>query len=406
MDVFAGTTILELGAGAAGPVAMRYFADCGATVIRIESKARPDFLRTLKLTPGLKGGLDAAEHFAVLNVNKLSVALNLSMPEGVAVAKRLALWADAVAENFAPGAMKKWGLDYATLVRERPDLVMISTCLNGATGPHRNYPGFGGQGSALSGFNHLTGWPDREPVGPYGTITDSLSPRFSALLLASALLHRRRTGQGQHIDLAQVEGGVICLTEALITYSADGEVLGRIGNRARHAVPHGVFRCRDATDGRERWIAIAIHDDADWRKLVAAMGNPAWAADDSLAAVTGRLARIGEVECHVDGWTRTHEARALAERLQQAGIDATPGLDLGDLHDDPQLAHRRHFREVDHPVIGRHPAEMNGIAFSDTPAEIRTAAPTLGQHTTHVLRELLGMSADEYAMLEQKGVLS
>jgi benzylsuccinate CoA-transferase BbsF subunit len=405
MDVFAGTTILEMGAGAAGPVAMRYFADCGATVIRIESKARPDFLRTLKLTPNTPGGLDAAEHFAVLNVNKLSVALNLSMPEGVAVAKRLALWADALAENFAPGAMKKWGLDYATLSKERPDLVMISTCLNGATGPHRFYPGFGGQGSALSGFNHLTGWPDREPVGPYGTITDSLSPRYSALLLSSALLHRIRTGQGQHIDLSQVEGGIISLSEALLTYSANGEALGRIGNRARHAAPHGVFRCKDADDGRERWIAIAVHDDADWRKLVAAMGSPAW-ADASRAAVAGRLARIGEVECHVDGWTRGEDASALAARLQAAGVDAAVVSDLGDLHDDPQLSHRRHFRYVDHPVLGHHPAEMNAIAFADTPADIRRAAPKLGEHTTHVLRELLGMSEDEYASLEQKGVLS
>jgi benzylsuccinate CoA-transferase BbsF subunit len=203
MDVFAGTTILELGAGAAGPVAMRYFADCGATVIRIESKARPDFLRTLKLTPGLEGGLDAAEHFAVLNVNKLSVALNMSTPEGVAVAKRLALWADAVAENFAPGAMKKWGLDYATLSKERPDLVMISTCLNGATGPHRNYPGFGGQGSALSGFNHLTGWPDREPAGR--TVRSIVVAALLALLLvgaAKAQLPRTSTSRrrGRHLS--------------------------------------------------------------------------------------------------------------------------------------------------------------------------------------------------------------
>jgi benzylsuccinate CoA-transferase BbsF subunit len=406
MDAFAGTTILEMGAGAAGPVATRYFADCGATVIRIESRARPDFLRTLKLTPNTPGGLDAAEHFAVLNVNKLSVALNLSMPEGVAVAKRLALRVDAVAENFAPGAMKKWGLDYATLVAERPDLVMISTCLNGATGPHRNYPGFGGQGSALSGFNHLTGWPDREPVGPYGTITDSLSPRYSALLLASALLRRKRTGLGQHIDLSQVEGGIVCLTEALLTFAANGEALGRIGNRARHAAPHGVFRCLDAADGRERWIAIAVHDDADWRALVGAMGKPAWATDASLATTAGRLARVGEVECHVDGWTRTQDARPLAERLQAAGVDAAPVLDLGDLHDDPQLAHRRHFRWVEHPVLGRHPAEMNAIDFADTPADIRTPAPKLGEHTTYVLRTLFGMPADEYAALEQKGVLS
>src|SRR5439155_1439609 len=150
-DLFAGTTILEFGGGAAGPVATRYFADHGATVIRVESRRRPDFLRTLRLTPDSPGGLDGAHHFAVLNANKLSVALDLSRPEGVAVARRLALWADAVAENFAPGAMVKWGLDYAALVRERPDLVMISTCLKGQTRPERNYPGFGGQGSALAG---------------------------------------------------------------------------------------------------------------------------------------------------------------------------------------------------------------------------------------------------------------
>jgi benzylsuccinate CoA-transferase BbsF subunit len=406
MDVFAGTTILEMGAGAAGPVATRYFADCGATVIRIESKARPDFLRTLRLTPNTPGGLDGAEHFAVLNVNKLSVALNLSMPEGVAVAKRLALRVDAVAENFAPGAMRKWGLDYETLSTERPDLVMISTCLNGATGPHRFYPGFGGQGSALSGFNHLTGWPDREPVGPYGTITDSLSPRFSALLLSSALLHRRRTGQGQHIDLSQVEGGIVCLSEALVTYAANGEVVGRAGNRSRHAAPHGVFRCADAPDGRERWIAIAVHGDDDWRRFVAAMGNPTWATDRSLATTAGRLGRVGELECQVEGWTRPQDARPLAERLQAAGVEAAPVLDLGDVHDDPQLAHRRQFRAVEHPVLGRHPAEMCGIVYGDTPGEIRTPAPKLGQHTTWVLRDFLGMSAEEYAALDAKGVLA
>src|SRR5262249_49205424 len=130
-DLLADTTILEFGGGAAGPVATRYFADHGATVIRVESRQRPDFLRILKLTPDTPGGLDGGEHFAVLNANKRSVALNLSRPEGVAVARRLALRVDAVAENFAPGAMSKWGLDYASLVRDRPDLVMISTCLNG-----------------------------------------------------------------------------------------------------------------------------------------------------------------------------------------------------------------------------------------------------------------------------------
>ena len=404
MHVFAGTTVLEFGAGAAGPVATRYFADHGATVIRIESRQRPDFLRTLRLTPDTPGGLDGAHHFAVLNANKLSVALNLSRPEGVAVARRLALRADAVAENFAPGAMAKWKLDYASLVRDRPDLVMISTCLNGQTGPERHYPGFGGQGSALAGFNHLTGWPDREPLGPFGTITDSLSPRFAALLLASALLHRRQTGHGQHIDLSQVEAGIVCLSESILTYTANGEVLDRLGSRSRAAAPHAVLPCADE-NGRDRWVAIAVHDDEDWRHLVHALGEPAWAADPALATIAGRLARVDEIERRLAEWTSAQTPIAVATRLQEAGVDAAPVHDFSDLHRDAQLAHRRHFREVEHAVLGRYPAETDALRFSATEPRIETGAPLLGEHTEHVLRDLLGMPADEFARLRAAGVL-
>ena len=405
-NIFDGLTILEFGGGAAGPVATRYLADHGATVIRVESKQRPDFLRLLKFVPGQAGGLDAAEHFGVLNANKRSVAINLSDPRGVALAKRLALWADCIAENFAPGAMKKWGLDYASLVRERPDLVMISTCLNGQTGPERFYPGFGGQGSALSGFNHLTGWPDREPVGPYGTITDSLSPRYAAFLLASALWHRTRTGEGQYIDLSQVEGGIVCLSESLVGFAATDDVLVRMGNRSRHAAPHGVFRCRDHADGRERWLALAIHDDPDWAALVECLGCPAWATAAELGTSAGRLARVDEIEAQLTTWTAAHDARDLATRLQAVGLDAAPVNDLGDLHDDGQLLHRGHFTTVEHAVLGHHPAERHAIRFSDTPPTIRKAAPLLGEDTAWVLREQLGMSANEYQTLLDAAVLS
>ena len=403
-DLLAGTTILEFGGGAAGPVATRYFADHGATVIRVESRQRPDFLRILKLTPNTPGGLDGGEHFAVLNANKLSVALNLSTAEGVAVARRLALRADAVAENFAPGAMAKWGLDYAALATERPDLVMISTCLNGQTGPQRSYPGFGGQGSALSGFNHLTGWPDRAPLGPYGTITDSLSPRLAALLLATALLHRARTGQGQYLDLSQVEGGIVCLSENIATFTANGTILDRMGDRSRHAAPHGVFRCADE-DGREGWIAVAVHDDDDWQRLVDVLGRPAWACEPSLATAANRLAQVDALEARLAEWTAPQHAATLAEALQRAGVDAAPVLDLADLHADPQLAHRRHFRTVEHPVLGPHPAETHAIRFSGMEPALRRPAPRLGEHTDTVLRDLLAMPDDEIARLRAAGVL-
>jgi benzylsuccinate CoA-transferase BbsF subunit len=402
-DLFAGTTILEFGGGAAGPVATRYFADHGATVIRVESRQRPDFLRILRLTPATPGGLDGSEHFAVLNANKLSVALNLSRPEGTSVARRLALWADAVAENFAPGAMAKWGLDYASLVHGRPDLVMISTCLNGQTGPERHYPGFGGQGSALAGFNHLTGWPDREPVGPFGTITDSLSPRFAALLLVSALLHRERTGEGQHIDLSQVEAGIVCLSEAIVTYTANGEILSRTGNRSRHAAPHGVFRCADL-EGRERWVAIAVHDDDDWQRLVSTLGRPPWADDLALTTLAGRQGRVAEIEARLEEWTRERTPAAVAEQLQAAGVDAAPVEDFGDLHDDPQLADRAHFRPVEHAVLGRHPVETHALRFSAMEPRIRAPSPRLGEHTEHVLCDLLGMPRGEFVRLRDAGV--
>jgi len=278
--------------------------------------------------------------------------------------------------------------------------VMISTCLNGQTGPERHYPGFGGQGSALAGFNHLTGWPDREPVGPFGTITDSLSPRFAALLLASALLHRRRTGQGQHIDLAQVEAGIVCLSEAMLTWSANGEILTRMGNRSRHEAPHGVFPCA----GKDRWVAIVVHDDEDWRRLLRVMGEPAWGTDPGLATTAGRLARVDEVERRLAEWTAGQEAEAVAERLQAAGVEAGPVEDFADLHEDPQLAHRRHFREVEHAVLGRHPVETHALRFSALEPRIQSPAPRLGEHTEHVLRELLGMEGGEFARLAKAGV--
>lgn len=403
-QLFTGLKVLEFGGGAAGPLGTRYFADHGATVVRVESRQRPDFIRLLRYIPGTEGGLDASHMFAMVNVNKYGIALNMSHPKGPEIARRLVQWADVLAENFAPKAMAKWGLDYESLRALKPDLIMISTCLNGQTGPDRNYPGFGGQGSAISGFNHLTGWPDREPLGPYGTITDSLSPRFVALLVGSALLHRRRTGQGQYIDLSQVEGGVVCLSENIVTQTATGEALGRLGNRSRHAAPHGAFRCAAQQGDDDRWVAIAIHDDDDWQRFRRAIGDPSWAADARFATTAGRLANVDALEAHVTSWTRTRSAETVMATLQAAGIDAGVVENFEDLTRDPQLAHRRHFREVEHRVIGKHLAETSGMRFSRTPEEIRMAAPCLGEHSEYVYRELLGMSAQEYAALQADGV--
>lgn len=402
--LFAGLKILEFGGGAAGPLGTRYFADHGATVVRVESRLRPDFIRLLRYAPGDPHGLDGSHMFAMVNANKWGIALNMNHPRAREVALRLVDWCDVLAENFAPGTMSRWGLDYPTLAARKPELIMISTCLNGQTGPDRSYPGFGGQGSALAGFNHLTGWPDREPLGPYGTITDSLAPRFVALLVSSALLYRRRTGRGQYIDFSQVEGGIVCLSENILTYTATGEVLHRRGNRSRREAPHGVYRCAPKGDDDDRWIALVVHNDEDWRVLQREMGNPEWAAAERFASTAGRLEHVDELEQHLEDWTRLHDAEALAAQLVAAGLDAAPVWNFAELLADPQLTYRRHFRPVQHPVIGPHLCEVPAMRFSRVHEAIERPAPRLGEHTEHVCRELLGMSAREFAELEQAGV--
>jgi crotonobetainyl-CoA:carnitine CoA-transferase CaiB-like acyl-CoA transferase len=398
--IFAGLKIVEFGAGAAAPLATRYFADQGATVVKIESRQRPDFLRTLR--DDGSGKLDGSLFFACLNPNKLSAGLNMKAPGAIELAKRLIAWGDVVIENFAPGVMQKWGLGYDSLAVDHPALIMISTCLWGQTGPERAYPGFGGQGSALAGFNYLTGWPDREPLGPFGTITDSISPRFGAVAVTAALLHRARTGRGSYIDLSQVETGVYGLTEWLLGYAASARSYARVGNRSPHAVPHGVFRCADD----DRWIALAVHDDADWQRLVRAMGSPAWATAPALATLDGRLREVDRIEQRLGEWTAARPADALAAELQAVGLDAALVADMQDLLADPQLAERGHFVELTHPVVGRHVVEANGMRFSDSPMRFTRPAPCLAADSATVYGELLGLSQAEVDELSAAGVLS
>jgi benzylsuccinate CoA-transferase BbsF subunit len=274
---------------------------------------------------------------------------------------------------------------------------MISACLNGQTGPHRDYPGFGGQGAALAGFNELTGWPDREPVGPYGTITDSLAPRFSAAALAAALLRRRRTGQGAYLDLSQVEAGVYALSPWLIEHQVRGESKTRMGNRSETYVPHGVFPCA----GDDRWIAIAVYTEPEWATLAGEAG----VARSEWASLEQRAADIDAVEAALADWTADQDALTLAERLQSLGVEAVPVADFGDANADPQLRARGHFVALDHPVLGPGEYERNGIRLSGAPCGYRSATPTLGQHTDEVLHGVLGLDDAEIGRLRQAGVV-
>jgi crotonobetainyl-CoA:carnitine CoA-transferase CaiB-like acyl-CoA transferase len=398
-----GTNILELGSGAAGPIASRYFVEQGATVLRIESVSRPDFLRVYALGPDNPHGLEGSDLFDALNVGKRDVTLNLKHPAAQDLVKRLVVeWADGVAENFAPRAMKGFGLDYESLVEIKPDLVMISACLNGQTGPYKDYPGFGSQGAALSGFTFLTGWPDLEPTGPFGTITDSLAPRYVATALAAGLLYRRRTGRGVHLDLSQVEAGIWSLAPWIVQYSLDGTVGERRGNRSPLAVPHGVFPCAPEGELDDRWVAIACWTDAEWSALARIIGVD----DPSLATLDARAARIDEVESVVAAYTATRTRAEVAETLQGEGIEAVPVADFGDLHDDPQLAHRAHWIEGEHPVLGARCYERNGYRLpADAGGFGRAHAPLLGEDNDWSLRDVLGLDDAAVRALVEAGAV-
>lgn len=398
--VFEGLKVLEMGSGAAGPVATKYLAEQGANVIRIESAKRPDFLRILWVTPDSKHGLDGSPMYVLLNPNKRSIAVNMKTEEGVALARRLALWADVLCENFAPGPMDRWGLSWEALRVDNPGLVMVSGCLFGQTGPHRSYPGFGAQGSALSGFNQLTGWPDRGSLGPAGTITDSLSPRYVALAMVAALFERKRTGLGQYIDVAQVETAVYSQSEVLVRYSANGEVVERRGNEHEQAAPHGIYPCR----GEESWLAIAVHSDAQWarfRELVSAD----WAQRSDFDQRAGRLAHRAALDECIAVWTAGQVADELMQELQTRGIDAGVARDLQGLVEDPQLSSRGHFESVDHVHLGALEFERSGIRLSANPGGFDLAGPNLGEHTQEVLEDELNMSPLEIEELRAAGAL-
>jgi benzylsuccinate CoA-transferase BbsF subunit len=267
--------------------------------------------------------------------------------------------------------------------------------MNGQTGPHRNYPGFGSQGSALAGFTLLTGYPDREPVGPYATITDSLAPRYCATAMAGALLYRRRTGKGAYIDLSQVEAGQYSLSPWLLDYAVNGRFLENMGNRSPRTAPHGVFPCR----GEDRWIALAIWDDEEWACLAKIIGMD----DASLMTVEARMERQDEVEAAVSAWTSKHSREQVASRLQGEGIEAVPVQDWQDVFKDPQLVSRGHFERLEHAVVGDCWYQHNGFRLNDAPAHYSQPAPILGEHTDEVLGSILGLSANEIAELRERG---
>jgi crotonobetainyl-CoA:carnitine CoA-transferase CaiB-like acyl-CoA transferase len=282
-----------------------------------------------------------------------------------------------------------------------PGLVTLRPCNQGATGPHSRRAGFGTHLTALSGFTHLTGWPDRAPALLWGPFIDYIAVAYGAVAVLAALEERRRTGSGCQVDLSQYEAGVQFVAPVLARYFLSGEVPERAGNRNPSAAPHGVFPCV----GSERWCAVSVHDDGEWRRFRQALGDPDWARDPELDCFEGRRAGEEELERRIGEWTSARGSDEVVALLRAAGVHVAAVNDMRDVLSDPQLVHRRAFRQLQHPVMGAHSVPGPSFRLPETPDSVRAAAPLLGQHNREVLCGILGRTEEEVAELEAEGAL-
>jgi crotonobetainyl-CoA:carnitine CoA-transferase CaiB-like acyl-CoA transferase len=401
MRALEGLKVLDFFWVAVGPMTTGYLAEYGATVVRVESRRRPDPLRSAPPFRDGRQGPNRSGYYAAYNANKYALGLNMGHPRALGVVRRLVGWADVVTENFTPGTMTRWGLGYEDLCRIKPDIVMLSTSMLGHGGPLSRQPGFGPVLSSLSGMTGVTGWPDRTPTNPYGAYTDFIVPRFAVPALIAALDYRRRTGRGQHLDISQLEAALHFIAPLLLDHAHNGREPARMGNRDPAAAPHGAFPCQ----GEDRWCTIACTTDAEWRALCRVMGEPSWTRDERFATLLGRKAHENELERRLGEWTGGWDAHALMGALQQAGVPAGVVENAREVLEDPQLAHRGHFIAMEHPDLGPHPVQRSEFRLSGEPGEHHWPAPNIGQHTVEVCEKFLGMAREEIDALVAEDIL-
>ncbi len=398
-NAFEGIRIADFAWVGVGPLAAKYFADHGAEVIRLESGTRPEALRRAPPFVNDEPGLDNSGYYANFNSSKLCAGLNMSHPRAVDLAKRIVAESDIVTESFTPKAMRAWGLTYEDLREVKPDIIMISMPLYGQTGPWSMYQGYGHVLQAAAGISHMTGYRDGEPIGTGVAYTDFFVPHLAAVALMAALDHRERTGEGQYIDFGQLEAGIYATETMMLDYTVNGREQHRQGNRHPQAAPHGAFRCAANDSSDDRWIAIACFDDQDWESCTAVLGGEHLRNDDRFQSFDGRLINQDDLEAAIGELTRSWQAEELMERLQEAGVTAGVVETCEDLRHDPQLAHRHHYWELDHPAMGSCCYDGPSFRLGATPGVLTKSAPILGADNEYVYKEVVGLSEEEFVEL-------
>lgn len=399
-----GIRILELSDIIAVPHSMGMLADMGAQVIRIDPCSRLGHRTTGPFPDNIPGERfwNESGAFNWYHRNKLSLALNLNTPRGVELFKELVRLSDIVIENFTPQVMARWGLDYQSLRRIKPDIIMLSNTGWGHSGPWRDYPGLAHVVETLIGLAHYTGYIDGPPSRAGQNFLDTNCSANMAFALMAALIYRRRTGKGQWIDHCLYEATIPNVVEALLEYQMTGRRGQRWGNRHPSMAPHGCYRCR----GSDRWVVITVADDQQWGSLCRILGRPEWAErfPDGLS----RFRHQDEIDKGIEAWTRERDPYEVMETLQREGIPAGVVATNKDLLLDPHLRARGYFElapPAQEPRVGRRVYPGRPWKMSRSRGSIRRAAPSLGQDNEAVLKGLLGLSEGEIQALYEEGVI-
>jgi benzylsuccinate CoA-transferase BbsF subunit len=402
MKVFEDLKIASFSWALVGPLTLKFFADYGAAVIRVETRLRPCVTRTSAPYKDNIPGLNRSGYYNHFSANMMSLSLNMKNPLGVGVAKDLIAWADVVMENFTPGVMDKWGLGYEELRKIKPDIIMVRQNGFGLEGPYKNLAAFGMILAAIAGIPNYIGWPDRGPlpVG-IGAYTDSISPRFASAALIAALDYRDRTGKGQLIDLAQFETSLYYLLPGLLDAAINKREPVRNGNAVGYAAPHNVYPCK----GEERWCTIAVTDDNQWEALCNTMGKPELAKDQRFDTLQHRKENEAALDAAVEAWTRERTPEEIMNVLQAKGVPAGIVENASDIYADPQLRGRGLFWPMEHCEMGKFTHLGSSMVLSKTPAQAATPSPCIGEHNEYIITKILGKTDAELKELLAAGAL-
>ena len=409
----AGIRVIDFGWVAVGPVLSSLLAEFGAEVIKVESSKRLDYCRLIP-TPLREGEkvsealaarsaeVDRVPLFHQYNRGKLGVTVDLRHPGAPALLRRLVGAADVVVENFSPSVLRSAGLDYGALSAGHPGLVMISCSAVGSGGPWEDVRTFAPSLTSLSGLERLIGYAGERTLGAltlgYGDPSNAHHGFFAVL---AALAHRGRTGEGQWIDMSQLEATAGLVGEALMDLEMNGRVWGTQGSRHASMAPHGIY----PSAGEDHWVAISCAGDDDWRALVTAMGQPSWARATRFASHSGRQAAAPELDGAIARWTRGITAEEATAHCQAHGVAAAPVLGLDAHRNHAHFRARGAVGSVRHPAVGSFGLYTSPIKLSATPGRITRAAPCLGEHNAEVFQGLLGVSEEEYAGLLRDGIV-